>query len=499
MIIRPATILILFLSLMALSGYSAVKLDFNMVDRLTYRCYNEQKWDSVILVGKQALKQDIDYYYLRVRLGISYFNKRQYYPSSAHLEKARRFNSGDPLVADYLYRAYLYTNREEEARSLRPSLPEQEPGRSEKEEDNSTGFISAVHFETGYTLSSDASPTNLATLTGTDSIYGEQDLYGNNLYVNLGLKLRVSNHINVSLAYNYLDFSKTKYIRYGHTEDHLLNIADSSWGKMYIWSFPYVYHDTSFSYHVRQHEAHLGITWSLPGGFKIMPAFHLLAVSYPLANTRVSSDTVTNPGFFINADSILVTFPFTRTNYSFTQKDTSFFNYVIALRVTKDLGIFNLGLHGSWSNLNNKTQYQAGASLTYYPLGNLSFYGTTTVTGFFQKKVTRLLFSQVLGAKITPWMWAEGNFYYGDFTNANIFNGSVVYNNSDMIDYRAGASLVFPAGRHIQFSLLYQYFRKESQQIYYIHNADNTINKTPQIQNNPYNTNTIIGGVTWKL
>jgi hypothetical protein len=188
--------------------------------------------------------------------------------------------------------------------------------------------------------------------------------------------------------------------------------------------------------------------------------------------------------------------------YSFDKKDTSFNNWVISLGLSKDLGLFNVGLNGSWSNLNNKKQKQAGITLTYFPLGNLNFYGTTSVTGFFQGKDKRLLIGQVLGAKITPWLWGEANFYYGDYTNANIFNGSIVYNNSDIIDYRAGANLVFLLGKHLSFSLIYQYFRKESQQLYYIKSHEtgtDKIKEMPQIKTNPYNTNTIIGGFTWKF
>ena len=48
-------------------------LDFNAVDILTYRLYMEKKWDSVIIVGKKALRNDIDYYYLRARMGIACF------------------------------------------------------------------------------------------------------------------------------------------------------------------------------------------------------------------------------------------------------------------------------------------------------------------------------------------------------------------------------------------------------------------------------------------
>jgi hypothetical protein len=172
---------------------------------------------------------------------------------------------------------------------------------------------------------------------------------------------------------------------------------------------------------------------------------------------------------------------------------------VASLTITKDLGIFNIGVSGSWSDLNNKKQIQAGLLLTYYPLGNLNLYGTTTLTGFFQGNTTRLLISQVLGAKAAPWLWIEGNFYYGDYTNANIFNGSVVYNNSDIINYRASANLVFVVNKHIYLSLAYQYFRKESQQVYYIRNQDPVVREIPQLKNNPYSTNSIIGGITWKL
>jgi hypothetical protein len=159
-------------------------------------------------------------------------------------------------------------------------------------------------------------------------------------------------------------------------------------------------------------------------------------------------------------------------------------------------------LSGSWSNLNGKKQKQISASLTCFPLGNLRLYGTTAVTGFFQGKSKRLLLSQVIGTQITPWMWGEADFYYGDYTNANIFNGSVVYNNSDIIDYRGGATLIFLAGKHLRISLTYQYFRKESQQYYYIKTQDpdtKEINEIIQTKNNPYNTNTLIGGITWKL
>ncbi len=489
---------LVYFLLLTVSSNAGKNLDFQTVDMLTYRCFEEKKWDSVIVVGKQALHQDIDYYYLRVRLGIAYFEKQEYIPATVHLRKARQFNSGDPMVSDYLYRAYVYTNRNEEAHILEETFREEDRETTGSE----SGSLELVHFESGYTLSGNNSPKNLPMLMGRDSIYGEQDLYGNNFYTNLGLKLKVSNRISISMAYTYLNFTKTKYIQYGRAEDHLISITDTIWGKNYNYTFPWVIYDTSFRYHVSQHEVHLGATVTLPDGFKIMPAIHWIHVSYPVINSRFRVDSIQDTARYTTIDNVYHTFLFARANYSFDRKDTSFNNWVASLTITKYLGIFNIGVSGSWSNLNNKKQIQAGLILTYYPLGNLNFYGTSTITGFFQGKETRLLLSQLVGVKVTPWLWLEGNFYYGDYTNANIFNGSIVYNNTGIIDYRAGANLVFVVNKHIYLSLLYQYFRKENQQLYYIKtiNPDTHLPvEIPKTKNNPYNTSTLIGGITWKL
>ncbi|MCX6280320.1 MAG: hypothetical protein NT004_19825 [Bacteroidetes bacterium] len=496
------TLLILLIILsdaVLFASEKAVVLNFNTVDILTYRLYMERKWDSVIIIGKLALREDIDFYYLRVRMGIAYFEKQAYYPAVTHLKKARQFNSDDPAVANYLYYACRYTDRGEEASLLRAGMTPE----SRKLIDDKEGFLDLIHLESGYTLSSDKSPGNLATLMESDSIYGEQDLYGNSFYANLGLKLRLSNRVSLSLAYNYLQFDKTKYIQYGRGEDQLVSITDTSWGKVYNYDFPWVVYNTSFNYQVKQQEIHIGASYSPGAGFRIMPAFHFIHVAYTATNPGYRFDTVQDPAYYTAFDSTMYTFPFARLNYSFPQSDTSFNNYVAALKITKDFGLFNLGLSGSYSNLNGSKQKQIGLSLTYFPFGNLNFYGTTSVTGFSQgKKDSRLLFSQVLGAKITSWMWAEGNIYYGDYTNANIFNGSVVYNNSDAMNYRAGASLIFVISKHISLSLIYQYTSKESQQIYYVkkqNSATQEINEVQTSKYNPYHTNTIIGGITWKL
>jgi len=495
---------LVFSQLIVVSSKAGTKLDFKTVDMLTYRCYEEKKWDSVIIVGKQALHQGIDYYYLRVRMGISYFEKKEYFPAVTHLNKAREFNSGDPVIADYLYHSYLYLNREEEAQLIKEKNPK---GKNE-EANIRNSVLEQVNFEVGYSLSNAKKslqiprPMPQAGKFGGQEIYGEEALYGNSLYGNLGLKLRIFKRLELSLDYNYLNFSKTLNLIDGRFEDHFVGATDTIGGKNYHYSFPWVVHDTSLQYKVNQHEVHFGISVMLPGGFKIQPAFHFIHAENTLTNSSLKTTNVQDTAFRSFNGNTFRTFSFTHYDYSFYQKDTSFNNFVIALMVTKYIGIFNIGISGSWSNLNNKTQKQAGMMLAYYPLGNLNLYGTSFLTEFFQAKETRLLLGQILGAKLTAWCWVEGAFYWGDYSNANILDGSIVYNNSDKIDYRVAGTLTFIVGSHLQLSLIYQYFRNENQQVYHIKTL-NPVTKDFHDQvltkNNPYSINNLIGGITWKL
>ncbi|MFZ4520818.1 MAG: tetratricopeptide repeat protein [Bacteroidales bacterium] len=495
-------IVIISASLWRAPSVTAANLDFATIDRLTYNCYLDKKWDSVITVGKQALRLNIDYYYLRVRMGIAYYEKKEYFPAITHLNKARQFNSSEPYVKDYLNLAYHYSNPNESAQILRSTMP---PG-GEAGPSSIQRFVDQVHVESGYTLSSDRSPENLDSLTGTDRIYGERDLYGNSFYSNVALKLRISKRVGLTLAYNYLNFNKTKYYQFGRAEglrdsiNYTIFFPDTL-SKNYFYSFPWKVRDTSFSYNVVQQEGYISATVLGPWGVKITPAVHFIRVGYPVITPQIT-DSVSDTAFYSYADNTYHMFTYPSVRYTFSKNDSSFNNWLVSLALSRDFGRFNIELCGSWSNLNNKKQKQAGLSLTWYPFGNLDFYGTTSVTGFFQKNDKRVLLSQVLGVKITPWMWGEANFYYGDYTNANIFNGAVVYNNSDIIDYRGGATLVFLAGKHLRMSLIYQFFRKESTQYYYNKTEDpdtHKITEIPQTKNNPYNTHTIIGGITWKL
>lgn len=83
-------------------------------DSLTYRLYSQEKWDSVITLCEEAINQNVDFYYLRMRIGIACFNKKDYSQALIHFQKANEYNSTE-TVLEYIYYSYLYLGNIREA------------------------------------------------------------------------------------------------------------------------------------------------------------------------------------------------------------------------------------------------------------------------------------------------------------------------------------------------------------------------------------------------
>jgi len=118
----------------------------------------------------------------------------------------------------------------------------------------------------------------------------------------------------------------------------------------------------------------------------------------------------------------------------------------------------------------------------------------------FQEGKSNLIFQQVIGGRVLPGLWLEGSAIIGDLTNANLMNGFIVYNNTDKINYRLGANLVYSITKNIDISLIYQFFNNENVQIYYSQAPGDPSQPVQLVTDyNNYQTHTIIGGITWKF
>jgi len=126
---KPLYLLITFM-IINLGLQAQPKLDFVYVDSVTYRYYIDGNWEKLIKLAASAIKENIDYKYLRQRMGYAFFVRGDFSEAARHFRKASEFDSYDAFTQEYLYYSYLNSGREDAAalvasrmdRALRDSL-----------------------------------------------------------------------------------------------------------------------------------------------------------------------------------------------------------------------------------------------------------------------------------------------------------------------------------------------------------------------------------------
>jgi len=98
-------------------------LSSTYVEKRTYELFLAKDWKELIEIGELAVNEGYDYFNLRMRIGMAYFEKENYLAAEKHFEKALCFSDNDKLVLEYLYFCKLFTGQQEECRILSASFP----------------------------------------------------------------------------------------------------------------------------------------------------------------------------------------------------------------------------------------------------------------------------------------------------------------------------------------------------------------------------------------
>jgi hypothetical protein len=86
------------------------RLTFLKLDSITYKQYLQKDWNNLIKYAKAGLRQNIDFYYLRIRLADAYLAKHQTRKAIRELEKALEMNGyKDKYALNLLYISYIKT------------------------------------------------------------------------------------------------------------------------------------------------------------------------------------------------------------------------------------------------------------------------------------------------------------------------------------------------------------------------------------------------------
>ncbi len=93
------------------------------VDAKTYDYFIKSDWKNLRETGYSAINSGIDFYYLRLRMGISYYNAENYMSAIPHFEKALYFRNKDTLTLEYLYYSYLFSGLQSDANLTAEKFP----------------------------------------------------------------------------------------------------------------------------------------------------------------------------------------------------------------------------------------------------------------------------------------------------------------------------------------------------------------------------------------
>lgn len=442
------------ISLVLETGLSAQEpLDFNTLNTETYRLYLAQEWDSVIRLGKQGLQQDMDFYYLRMRMGIACYEKHRYRTASRHFSTALDQNQGDPVALEYLYYSRLLSGQTEQAGITRSRFKGE---LAQKLPPLPARFFDQLSLEFLYSSGVDdqlfEDPANLYPLY----IRGDQSTTRHLSNTTLSLVNRISPGFRLSHTLTFL--SKSNHFFTGNGSGGVY-MADQR---------------------VRQFQYYLSPEFALHSGTHFSPMVHILGI-----RSQVPYDS--GMGYMGGSSQIGLGI----------LKQT---DMVTGLGFRQEAGSFDLHLGTYYSSLYGQKMIQSRAGFTWYPLGNLNLYAGAYVNS--QSEVgretvdpIRFIPEALFGFAIAEKVWIETRGSMGDMSNYLEYNGRIVYNSyTEVMEKKINLSLSVPVTDN--GSLLYLAGRWTANRSVFVPTYPDIGDAGNDIH---YNAISIYGGVLWKF
>ena len=506
---------IVLILLLANSMTGQERPDFVQIDSVTYNHYLNKNWKPVLKTGKLALKNDIDYYYLRMRMGIAALETGKPAIAAKHFQKALEFNQNDPVAQGYLYDSYLEMGKTNRAWKLagtfNPAMKSSLNTRMKA--------VESVDVMGGYIFSNNYEKNSDLYLMGSDSLFGKQKMYGDERYLHAGLRFNISPTVSLFASYNNINVQTRSNFEFITYKEGTTTI-DTSWG--YI-RYPDTIPDTNrltFSNPMTQNEIYLNMRFQFNKGWALTLYSNVLFLNVNKTKANYEAVTFTDTAYYVDATGEYELFDYQTDSYNFTSLDSSFVNWVAGFDLEKDINTVLFSFTGSFSQLNKGTQLQLGLSALYYPFGNTSFYGSSGAlffNGSSQENTgnnndngnsrghgngqnnsgrynaeNRFIFIQKLGIRLFKSAWLEGDVYFGNLNNVNLNNAFIVYNLPENINLSLGLNFTVMVTRHLELGLYYRYMDKSGN--YFTFDQEHTRYKNFLFN---YQTQNIIGGIKW--
>ncbi|MBN2236112.1 MAG: hypothetical protein JW729_01045 [Bacteroidales bacterium] len=387
----------------------------------TYDQYLAEDWTGLIETGKEALAKNTDFYYLRIRMGIAYAAQANFRMAIVNYKKALEFVPEDPIAQEYLYYAYLYSGMKNTASVYAAGLPSTLRKKIKPEKLSAFGNI---YMETGFAFAN-YSNSSFSFPSATEIYFSELFKRKSQTYFNTNLLFNVAKSVSFSFGYTGLGVqSEHQY----QLKDQTVEVEDLK---------------------VSQKDISLSVNIHTDNGITLIPFFHNVNTSFSL--TQVDYDTTAyelEPGIEID--------------FSSSYNTLKWNDQLVGFGFVKKNGLIDIAASLSYSWLNQTQQKQLSASLTYLPKGNYSLYFTPEIRLFNEDANTRTLLKLTSGFTVSPQVWAEAAFTYGNLKSTNENFGAIVYNLPDKTKFKADAVINYGFSNGVSLSLRYQLTNKES-------------------------------------
>jgi hypothetical protein len=186
--------------MLAFSANLSAQRDFRTLDQQTYDYYIKGDYKNLKKTADTMLSQGMDYYYLRMRLGIIAYNNQLYSSALEHFNKALEFSSLDTISREYIYNSYLFSGRNADANLYLKSIP--------AEEKNSTLKSLSKPGLSGIFAGSSASGYDVVLYETNNLNY---EAIKNSLSINVGFESYFSERFKGTFAYTNYRKSGTEY------------------------------------------------------------------------------------------------------------------------------------------------------------------------------------------------------------------------------------------------------------------------------------------------
>jgi hypothetical protein len=422
--------------------FAQQKPEFRDIDKNTYDLYLRGSWRELIRTGEHAVSHGIDYYYLRMRLGIAAYEIKDYAKTIRHCKKALEFNSADDTAKEYLWLALLLYGREIEADRIAQDFS---PSLKKKLSYNRKPGVRSLDLNyTGSALRNQEDVENL--LRNTDqNVDGYQSVTRNFRLFGAGLEHDAGKSMRLYHSAGYLSKSYILYSRETTSETSNAKLS--------------------------QLQYYLSGRIFLGSGSFLIPSVHYVNVRIPY-QTRIAG-----PG-----------------GRTFIMQQNMFYqDFATSLRFEKYAGKTLPGISAGYSNINDERQIQGSLSLSWFPGGNLNLYSQSEITRYFilpEYERGEWIISQNIGFRLFPRLWLEIWGSRGDKENFAGSGASLIYNDIGLISEQYGLNLVIPISS-IKISANYIYAFHESR---YMPDSYITGEKLNPIE---FNTHKLTGGIKW--